>query len=96
MIRLLFLPLLLAASAPQSAPPDQFVLLDVLYTHTLETKGFSFFPLPPDCPDNWKAPHNFADGTLHLRLEVLSKPSDKTVSYQLCLFQDQRSSSKHA
>ena len=71
-------------------------LLDTLYTHTTETKGFSYFPLPPDVPDNWKGPLNFADGTLHFRLEVISKPSDKPVSYQLCVFQDRHSSDKHS
>lgn len=84
----------LAAQAPR--PADQFVLLDVLHTHTTETKGFSYFPLPPDVPENWKAPVDFHGGTIQFRLEVISKPSDRPVGYQLCVFQDRHSSDKHS
>ena len=84
------------AAVGQGGPPDQFVLLDVLHTHTTATKGFSYFPLPPDVPDNWKSPHNFHEGTIHFRLEVIDKPSDLAVNYQLCVFQDRHSADKHA
>ncbi len=84
----------LMGGGPQ--PPDQFVLVDALHTHSLETKGFSYFPLTPDVPDNWKAPRNFYEGQIHVRLEVISKPSDKPVNLQLCVFQDRHSSDKHS
>jgi hypothetical protein len=77
-------------------PVDQFVLVDALHTHTLETKGFSYFPVPPEMPDSWKAPHDFYAGTLQIRLEVIAKPGDRPVNYQLCVFQDRRSSDKHS
>lgn len=82
-----------AAAAAQN---DQFVLVDTLYVHTTETKGFSYFGIPPDVPENWKKPVNFTDGRIHFRLEVLSKPSNVPVNYQLCIFQDRRAASKHA
>lgn len=85
---------LLAQAAPR--PQDQFVLLDVTHTHTTETKGFSYFPLPPDVPDNWKTPVDFYNGTIQFRLEVISKPSDRPVNYQLCVFQDRHSADKHS
>ncbi len=77
-------------------PPDQFVLVDALHTHDLETKGFSYFPLNADVPDNWKAPLNFYEGQIRIRLEVISKPSDKPVNLQLCVFQDRHSADKHS
>jgi hypothetical protein len=85
-----------APASPQGRPLDQFVLVDALHTHTLETKGFSYFALPADVPDNWKAPLDFAGGSIHLRLEVIAKPSDRPVNLQLCVFQDRHSSDKHA
>lgn len=84
------------AVAGQGTAPDQFVLLDVLHTHTTKTKGFTYFPIPPDVPENWKSPFNFHDGTIHFRLEVVDKPSDLAVNYQLCVFQDRHSRDKHA
>lgn len=86
----------LLAQASARAPQDQFVLLDVLHTHTTETKGFSYFPLPHDVPDHWKAPVDFYSGTIQFRLEVISKPSDRTINYQLCVFQDRHSADKHS
>ena len=86
--------LLGGGGAPQ--PPDQFLLVDALHTHSLETKGFSYFPLTADVPDNWKAPVNFYEGAIHVRLEVISKPSEKPVNLQLCVFQDKHSSDKHS
>ncbi len=86
----------MALQAPPPAQLDQFVLLDALYTHTTQTKGFSYFPIPPDVPENWKSPVNFYEGAIHIRLEVISKPSDRPVNYQICVFQDRHSSDKHA
>ena len=75
-------------SAPDAAPP--LVLLDVTYTHRGDAEGgpkaFSLFDLA-NLPDNLTSPVDYADGTLYQRLEVIRKPSDLPVTYQLCAFQ---------
>lgn len=81
---------------PAAAQDTQFTLLDTAYIHSTSTKAFSFFPLPPGVPENWRSPVNYAEGTIHMRLEVLSKPSTRGVNYQICIFQDEHSSAKHA
>ncbi len=89
---------LVAALTPALAwaQSDQFVLLDTQYIHNTSTRAFSFFPLAPGVPDNWRSPVNFADGTIYMRLEVLSKPGSNGVNYQICIFQDQHASPNHA
>lgn len=75
---------------------SQLVVLDTVFTHNTTSMAFSFFDLPPDFPSDLLAPAAYAEGTLYERLEVISKPSAKGVTYQLCFFQDQHSSDKHA
>jgi len=38
-------------------------------------------------PENWIEPVNYVEGSIYLRLAVLSKPSSKPVFVQMCLFQ---------
>jgi TolB protein len=38
----------------------------------------------PEIPDNWLAPVNFHDGTIHYRVEVFEKPNTSTVTSLLC------------
>ena len=76
--------------------PNQLVLLDVNYTHTTSTMGFSFFAIPSNVPGNLVSPVNFAGGTIYQRLQVITKPSTRTVRYQYCTFQDDHTSTKHA
>jgi tetratricopeptide (TPR) repeat protein len=74
------------AAAPRSG--TQVKLLKVDYTHTSENDGtgaYSFFGVPGTLGSSLTAPVNYADGTVYQRLEVLSKPSDTPVQYQLCL-----------
>lgn len=59
-------------------------------------KAFSFFNLPSWVPNNLVSPVNYAQGTLYQRLQVMTKPSTKNVTYQICLFQDTITASKHA
>lgn len=77
------------AEAPPSASGPPLQLLDVTYTHPLrgrnDTSAFSFFESQADLSQDLTAPVNYASGTLRQRLEVISKPSDLPVSYQLCL-----------
>lgn len=87
----------LAAVAPlAAAAQEQFTLLDATYTHNTETKAFSFFPIPGGVPDNWYLPANYVGGTIYMRLEVFSKPTDRGVNYQICVFQGARVKENHA
>lgn len=81
-----------AALAQQS----QFVMIDETYTHNTDTRAFSFFPFPAGVPTNWTAPVNYRNGRIYARLEVFTKPSTRSVRYQICLFQDEHTSDKHA
>ena len=76
------------ASAPRAARAVQVGLLDVAYTHKSEQGGsgaYSFFGAPDTLARSLTAPVDYAGGTVYQRLEVLSKPSDTPVQYQLCL-----------
>ena len=84
------------AGADAAVEPTQLVLLDVVYTHDVETMAFSFLPVGADVPDDLTAPADYSQGHLHLRVDVRSKPSDLPVSYQLCFFQDDHTSDNHA
>src|SRR3990167_1283023 len=74
---------------------QQLILLNITYDHTNSTKAFSFFNLPSGIPSNLISPINYAQGTLYQRVQVLAKPSAKTVKYQYCIFQDQIIKEKH-
>jgi tetratricopeptide (TPR) repeat protein len=79
-------------SEPQVTEPTSpsvggpVVLLDITYTHKKPDEGgsgaFSFFKSPPSLSGDIS---NFASGTVYQRVEVLSKPSDRPVNYQICL-----------
>ncbi|VVB55282.1 Carbohydrate binding domain protein [uncultured archaeon] len=92
-----------------STPPSnkQLVVLDVNYQHsTTITKipplnaisgmSASFFNFPSYVPDNLISPIDYAHGTVYQRLQVFTKPSTKTVKYQICFFQDTITQPKHA
>jgi hypothetical protein len=71
-------------SSPITSGP--IVLLDVNYTHKKPDEGgsgaFSFFKSPQTLAGDIS---NFASGTIYQRVQVLNKPSDNEVHYQLCL-----------
>ena len=77
-------------------PNNQLVLLDVTYDHNTVTRAFSFFSLPSGMPSNLISPINYAQGTLYQKVQIITKPSSKTVKYQYCMFQDQLIKAKHA
>jgi tetratricopeptide (TPR) repeat protein len=72
------------SSSPSASGP--VVLLDVTYTHKKPDEGgsgaFSFFSAPDSLEGDIS---NFASGTIYQRVEVLSKPSDNPVNYQICV-----------
>jgi tetratricopeptide (TPR) repeat protein len=68
---------------------DQFVGLDVAITHEMPNPGACKFmraaKVCEDLPSNWIEPVNYAEGTVHMRLEVMSKPTETPILYQLCV-----------
>ena len=77
-----------APPQPQRASAVPVDLLATTHTHQsgrLTGSGaYSFFAAPSGL-GSLTAPVDYASGTVHQRLEVLSKPSDEPVRYQLCL-----------
>lgn len=71
----------------QAAP--QITLLEVEHTHRVGSSSsggaYTFFPVPEALTGDLEAPVDYAGGTVFQRLEVMSKPSDAAVRYQLCL-----------
>ncbi|CAG1001596.1 hypothetical protein METP3_03357 [Methanosarcinales archaeon] len=64
--------------------------------YTKSGQGFSKFNFAPGFPTgSLISPVNYAAGTLYQRIQVLTKPSNYPVQYQICVFQDQIISSKH-
>ena len=85
----------------------QLVMLDVNYQHNttifrlpplnaISGMSASFFNIPSYVPANLVSPVDYAHGTVYQRLQVFTKPSTKTVKYQICFFQDTITQPKHA
>lgn len=79
-----------APAAPAQSPAGgaPLVIVDRTIEHQSADEGgtgaFSFLPNPA-LERDLSRPVPYSTGTLFLRLEVLSKPSDASVNYQLCL-----------
>lgn len=81
--------LVLGATTPGRARADQaqFVLIDATFTATANntmSSEYAVAPLP-GAPANWRAPVDYVAGTLHVRVEVLEKPSDRETLCNVCL-----------
>jgi tetratricopeptide (TPR) repeat protein len=50
-----------------------------------DQSAITFFSSPNTMRQDWFAPVNYASGTVYQRLEVLSKPTNELIFYQLCL-----------
>lgn len=74
----------LGVAAPAGA--EQFVVAEATYTHSAETTKDShyFVPPTPETPANWQSPVDYAHGSVHVRLEVKTKPSAEPTRYQIC------------
>lgn len=78
---------------PAPPPPPQTATELLIYSFTgVVTKAHRGFPWdqPPRSEANgdWTRPPNFAEGTIHLRAEIIKMPSPQTVKLQLCHWQD--------
>lgn len=72
------------------ASAQQFVLVNKIFNHDQESLGHvRLFAgkdnLPKQVPTNWKYPVNYCNGKVHIRVEVLSKPTKAKVKYMLYL-----------
>lgn len=74
--------LLLVAAAPGAAWAEQFVLVDLAYTH--DRTSHKVVKPAAGAPSNWRTPVNYAEGTAHVRVEVMTKPSPTVVNYEIC------------
>ncbi|HMI89856.1 MAG TPA: hypothetical protein VK509_00770, partial [Polyangiales bacterium] len=66
---------------------EQFVLTDIEYTHsTTTTKDSHYYPtLPANTPKNWVTPVDYAHGSVHIVLDVKTKPpGDAPTKLQVC------------
>jgi hypothetical protein len=75
---------LLAATSVARA--DQVTVTRVSYTHSAATTTDSHYRVRPiaGSPSNWKSPVNYAAGSVHVLLEVKTKPSSVPTKFQVC------------
>jgi MYXO-CTERM domain-containing protein len=76
-----------ALVAPLPVHAQQFVLVDQTYTATADNTEDSHFTaeLAKDIPADLRAPTNFANGSIHVDLEILEAPGDTKTLYNICL-----------
>lgn len=68
------------------AQAQQFVVADATYTHSAQTTTDSHYKVEPtaETPADWTSPVDYATGSVHVRLEVKTKPSDAPTRFQIC------------
>lgn len=68
------------------AQPKQFVLVDATFTATGNNTSSSEYALAPveGAPSNWRMPVDFASGRIHVRTQVLEKPSAMKTLTNVC------------
>jgi len=87
-------PSMLLAQTPKANNAQQFTLFDVEFTYTKEdaenskpSKSHYYVyghMLNPERPKDWTSPVDFRNGVVHVRLEVLEKPSKAPTTWSLC------------
>jgi hypothetical protein len=83
----LALAFVLAGALPVRA--EQVLVIDKTYTATADNTMDSHFRIDPgdgapDAPANWSAPVNYAGGSVHVRFEVVTKPSAAVTLLNVC------------
>ena len=70
----------------ERAHAEQVVVADVAYTHSAQTTKDSHYRVnpTPETPANWQSPVNYAQGSVHVRLQVKTKPSATPTRFQIC------------
>jgi hypothetical protein len=71
---------------PALAHAEQFVVAHADYTHSAQTTTDSHYRVrpTPETPANWASPVDYAHGSVHVRLDVQTKPSATPTRYQIC------------
>ncbi len=61
-------------------------MADVAYTHSAQTTKDSHYRVQPtpETPANWQSPVDYTQGSVHVRLQVKTKPSATPTRYQIC------------
>jgi len=69
------------------AEQAQFVLVDATFTAATSNTMSSEYAVAPlkGAPANWRAPIDYAAGSIHVRVRVLEKPSDLKTLSNVCL-----------
>jgi hypothetical protein len=73
-----------ATSGTAGAATTQFTFFNQNVTHT--STSYAAPAISAETPANWVSPINYAAGRMYLRFEVLSKPTNKTLQVQMCLW----------
>jgi hypothetical protein len=68
------------------ARADQVTLVDEAYTHSAMNTSDSHYRVTPKpgTPKDWTKPVNYAGGSVHMLLEVKTKPGDAQTRFQVC------------
>lgn len=84
-LRLICLLVALSASAAR-ADGSQFVLIDATFTAAANNTTSSEYAVAPlqGAPANWRSPIDYAAGKIHVRVQVLEKPSDMKTLCNVC------------
>lgn len=68
-----------------TASAEQFVVVDETYEHTPDMPDSHYRVDPPaGAPKDWRSPIDYASGTAHMHMEVLTKPTDTPTRFQAC------------
>jgi len=77
---------LLAGGAGEALAQEQFVLVDSTFTMTAQNtmqSQYAIAPLPA-APESWKTPVDWSKGSMHVRFEILEKPSNVKTLTNVC------------
>jgi hypothetical protein len=68
------------------ARADQFIVTDVTYTHSKDTTSDSHYRVAPSAatPKDWTKPFDWTKGSVHVLLEVKTKPTATPTQFQVC------------
>lgn len=76
----------LLAGARVEAQGEPFVLVDETFTATAQNTSSSEYGVEPlqGVPENWRTPTDYSAGRVHVRVEVLEKPSSMRTLCNVC------------
>lgn len=78
-----------ADSVQAAAAATEILVYDINRPLTKQDRGFPRDQPPRSSANgNWKSPVNFADGTIHYRVEIRQQPRAQTMRLQFCVWQD--------